>query len=215
VDLFLTFAGALVLSLLAALTAAAQFVDYFWYGEDLDLFVAPISGFALVAVAIFGVVYARAGTSRIFALVAIGLAIVALLPVAAPFLVEHIAVQSKNPDLSLRGRDEQIRTTLLIPMLIAIVIQWWFVRRGWMRARGLDHTTAWPWITTIGAIVVALTPIGLAILGAATAQSPTDWFRGLWLVVALCFAGIVALAGAVEWWLRVRRLRRKGAPQGP
>jgi hypothetical protein len=84
-----------------------------------------------------------------------------------------------------------------------------------MRARGLDHATAWPWITTIVACVIALSPIGLAILGAATAQSPTDWFRGLWLVVALCFAGIVALAGAVEWWLRVRRLRRKGAPQGP
>jgi hypothetical protein len=133
----LTLAGALALSLLAALAAAAQFADHFWYGEDFGLFVLPISGFVVVALSIFALAGARARSDRILAVVAIGLVIAALLLVAAPFLVAHIAGQSSNPDLSLRGRDPQIRTTLLIPMLLAIVIQWWAVRRGLLKARGM------------------------------------------------------------------------------
>jgi hypothetical protein len=208
----LILAAALALSLLAALAAAAQFVDHFWYGEDLSLFVLPISGFVLVAFAVFVMAGARVQSSRTLAALAIGLAIAALLLVAAPFLVTHIAAQSKNPDLSLRARDPQIRTTLLIPMLLAIVIQWWTVQRSWLKARGLDHRTAWPWITTIVACVVALSPIGIAILDAAVRQSPTDWLRGVWLMMALCFGGLVLLLGLIEWFVRRRKLNAARAP---
>lgn len=214
-DVFLTFAGALAISVLASLAAAAQFADYFWYGEDFALLVVPVSGFALVAVLIFAVVYARAHSSRALAAVAIGLAIAAVLLAAAPVLVGYIAAQSKNPDLVLRGRDAQIRTALIIPMLLAVVTQWWFLRRRWLQARHLDHTTAWPWITTIAACVAALSPPGLAILGAAAAQSSTDWLRGLWLLVALALGGAVLLAGLIEWGIRARLRKRRLAPQGP
>lgn len=208
-------AGALALSLLAAFAAAAQLVDYFWYGEDLGLFVLPIGGFSLVAVLMFGVAHANAPTSRVFGVVAIALAVVALALAAMPFLAEYVAAQSKNPEVVLRPRSEKIRTVLLVPLLLAIVVQFWFVRRGWLRARGREHRTAWPWITTIVACVLALSPPGLAILGAALAQSATDWLRSLWLIVALAFAGIVLLAGLVEWGIRARKRRGSLASQGP
>jgi len=214
-DRLLTSAGTLALSLLAALAAAAQFVDHFWYGEDFGLFVPPIAVFVLVAAATFGIAYARARSSRLFGVVAIALAIAALALVAMPFLAEYVAAQSKNPEVVLRPRSAKIRTVLLVPMLLAVAVQWWFMRRRWLQARGLEHRTAWPWITTIAACVVMLSPIGIAILDAAVTQSVTDWLRGLWLMVALAFGGIVVLAGLVEWGVRVRRQRRSLAPQGP
>jgi hypothetical protein len=214
-DRLLILAGALALSLLAALAAAAQFVDHFWYGEDLGLFVPPLAAFALIATMVFAVVQGRARDSRVFDLVALGLAVVALALATTPFLPEYVAAQSKNPEVVLRPRSEKIKTVLLIPMLLAVATQWWFVRRGWLKARGLDHRTVWPWITTIAACVVALSPIGLAILAAAFAQSSTDWLRGLWLMVTLAFGGLVVLIGLIEWGIRVRRRRRSLAPQRP
>ena len=135
--------------------------------------------------------------------------------VATPFLAEYVAAQSKNPEVVLRPRSGKIKTVLLIPMLLAVAAQWWFVRRRWLQARDLDHRTAWPWITTIAACVVMLSPIGLAILDAAVTQSVTDWLRGLWLIVALVFGGIVLLLGLIEWGIRARMRRRSLAPQGP
>ena len=135
--------------------------------------------------------------------------------VATPFLAEYVAAQSKNPEVVLRPRSGKIKTVLLIPMLLAVATQWWFVRRRWLQARDLDHRTAWPWITTIAACVVMLSPIGLEILSAALAQSVTDWFRGLWLIVALIFGGIVLLVGLIEWGIRARMRRKRPAPQGP
>ena len=47
------------------------------------------------------------------------------------------------------------------------------------------------------------------------AQSVTDWLRGLWLIVALVFGGIVLLVGLIEWGIRARMRRKSLAPQGP
>ena len=201
----LTLAGAFGLSLIVALVAAWRLVEHFWYGEDLDLFVPPVAGFVLVA---------DRGLRRSRMLASVraarwawwrsGSRIAALVLVATPFLAEYVAAQSKNPEVVLRPRSGKIKAVLLIPMLLALAAQWWFVRRRWLQARGLDHRTAWPWITTIAACVVMLSPIGLAILDAAVTQSVTDWLRGLWLIVALVFGGIVLLLGLIEWGIRAR-----------
>jgi hypothetical protein len=211
----LTLAGAFGLSLIVALVAAWRLVEHFWYGEDLGLFVPPLAGFVLVATLIFGLAYARAQSIRAFGMVAIALVAAALVIVATPFLAEYVAPRSKNPEVVLRPRSGKIKTVLLIPMLLAVAAQWWFVRRRWLQARDLDHRTVWPWITTIAACVVMLSPIGLEILSAALAQSVTDWFGGLWLIVALIFGGIVLLVGLIEWGIRARMRRRRPAPQGP
>ena len=211
----LTLVGAFGLSLTVAWIAAWRLVEHFWYGEDLGLFIPPLTGFVVLASMIFAVADARARDRRTFGLVALGLAAAALALVATSFLVAHVAGQSKNPDLVLRARDGKIRIVLLIPMLLALTAQWWFVRRRWLEARDLDRGTVWPWITTISACVLMLSPIGLAILDAAYTQSATDWFRGLWLVVALVFGGIVLLAGLIEWGIRARKRRESLAPRGP
>ena len=214
----LTLAGAFGLSLIVALVAAWRLVEHFWYGEDLDLFVPPVAGFVLVATVVFAVADARVRESRTLGLVALGLVVAALVLVATPFLAEYVAAQSKNPEVVLRPRSGKIKAVLLIPMLLAVAAQWWFVRRRWLQARDLDHRTAWPWITTIAACVVMLSPIGLAILDAAMTQSVTDWLRGLWLIVALVFGGIVLLIGLIEWGIRARMrrrsLRRRGHKRG-
>ena len=214
-DRVLTLTGALALSLLAAFAAAAQLVDSFWYGEDLGLFVPPLAAFGLIATMAFAVAQASARDSRMFGVVALGLAVVALALAIMPFLPEYVAAQSKNPEVVLRPHSSKIKTVLLIPMLLAIATQWWFVRRRWLQARSLEHRTVWPWITAVAACVLALSPIGLAILGAAIAQSSTDWLRGLWLIVALAFGGVVLLAGLIEWGIRVRMRRSRFAAQGP
>ena len=210
----LTLAGAFGLSLIVALAAAWRLVEHFWYGEDLDLFVPPVAGFVLVAAVVFAVADARVRDSRTLGLVALGLAVVALVFVATPFLAEYVAAQSKNPEVVLRPRSGKIKTVLLIPMLLALAAQWWFVRRRWLQAQGLDHRTAWPWITIIAACVVMPSPIGLAVLDAAVTQSVTDWLRGLWLIVALAFGGIVLLLGLIEWRIRARLRRKSFASQG-
>jgi hypothetical protein len=203
----LTLGGALGLSLIVALVAAWRLVEHFWYGEDLDLFVPPLAGFVLVATLIFGLAYARARSGRSFNVAAIGLVAAAVVLAATSFLAEYVAAQSKNPDVVLRPRSGKIKTVLLIPMLLAVATQWWFVRRRWLQAPDLDHRTAWPWITTIAACVVMLSPIGLAILDAAVTQSVTDWLRGLWFIVALGFGVVVLLIGLIEWGIRARRRR--------
>jgi len=211
----LTLAGAFGLSLVLALGTAWTLVEHFWYGEDLDLFVPPVAGFVMVATIVFAAADVRARNSRTLGLVALGLAVAVLVLVATPFLAEYVAARSKNPEVVLRPRSGKIKTVLLIPMLLAVATQWWFVRRRWLQARDLDHRTVWPWITTIAACVVTLSPIGLEILSAALAQSSTDWLRGLWLIIALMFGGIALLAGLIEWSIRARKRRRSLAPQGP
>jgi hypothetical protein len=211
----LTLAGAFGLSLIVAFVAAWRLVEHFWYGEDLDLFVPPVAGFVLIATMAFAAADSRARDTRTLGLLALGVGIVTLLLVATPFLAEYVAAQSKNPEMVLRPRGGKIKAVLLIPMLLATLTQWWIVRRRWLQARGLDHRTAWPWITTIAACVVMLSPVGLAILDAAVTQSVTDWLRGLWLIVALVFGGIALLLGLIEWGIRARRRRLTSSPSQP
>ena len=205
-------AAAFVLSLLAALGAAAQLADYYWYGEDFSLFVAPITVFLAVSVAAFGMAGGYLGRAGGLRTVALGLAVLALALTLIPGLVGEIARRSTNPPVVLRAHDRLVATAFLLPVLIAIMIQWGVVRRGWLRAHGQDHATTWPWITCVVACVAVLNPLGLAIFGAAITQSTTDWFRGLWLTVALVIAAVLVLTGLIEWRIRSRKLRVRAAP---
>ena len=205
-------AAAFALSVLAALGAAGQLADYYWYGEDFSLFVPPITLFAAASVAAFGVASGYVGGAGGLRNVALGLAALAVALTLLPGLVGEIARRSTNPSLVLRAHDRLIATAFLLPVLIAIVIQWGLVRRGWLRARGHDHATAWPWITFVIGCVVVLNPLGLAIFGSAIAQSTTDWLSGLWLAVALGIAAVLLLIGLLEWRIRSRKLKARAGP---
>jgi hypothetical protein len=202
-DPVMAVATAFVLSLMAAVAAVAGLVDYFWYGEDLDLLVWPVAVFVVVALAVFATTSARARDTRTLAIVAAGLAVAAL---ALAFgLVGVIARLSTNPPLLLGTHDRLIATGLAIPMLLAVMIQWRIVRRAWLSARGRDHATAWPWVTTFVACAVVLNPLGMQIFGAAINPSVTDWFAGLWRMVALIATGMLVVIGLIEWRIRLRK----------
>ena len=124
-----------------------------------------------------------------------------------PGVVALVAAQSKNPPVVLRSHDRLIAVALLVPTLLAILLQWRLVRWGWLAARGQTAPTTWPWFTTVFGLVLALNPLGLAILGAAIKQSRTDWFASLWLMVSLTCGGVLLLLGWIEWRIRVRRGR--------
>ena len=71
--------AAFVFSLLPALAAAWLLTDYYWYGEDLDLFVWPIASFALVSSVVFGTTSMRAQDEGALRHAAIALAAIAVL----------------------------------------------------------------------------------------------------------------------------------------
>ena len=194
-------------SLLLALAAAWQLIDYYWYGEDLDLFVWPIASFALVSSVVFGTTSMRARGEGALRNAAITLAAIAVMLVVFPGVVGLVAAQSKNPPVVLRSHDQLVAVALLVPMLLAILLQWRLVRWGWLVARRQTAPTAWPWFTTVFGLVLALNPLGLAILGAAIKQSRTDWFAALWLTVSLTCGGVLLLLGWTEWRIRLRRAR--------
>ena len=91
------------------------------------------------------------------------LAVVALAPVALPGLVQTIADRSTNP-YTVGVENTHITLELVVPALLAVLVQWGLVRRRWLRAAGDDDLTRWPWITTgVGGLVI-LNPFGLAFL---------------------------------------------------
>jgi hypothetical protein len=199
--------AAFVFSLLLALAAAWLLTDYYWYGEDLDLFVWPIASCALVSSVVFGTTSLRAQGEGALRVAALALAAITVLLVVFPGVVALVAAQSKNPPVVLRSHDQFITVTLLVPILLAVLLQWRPVRWGWLVARRQTAPTTWPWLTTVFGLLLALNPLGLAILGAAIKQSRTDWFASLWLMVALTSGGVLLLLGWIEWRIRVRRAR--------
>lgn len=216
IDQRVAVAAAFGLSLLLALTTAWLLTDYYWYGEDLDLFVWPIASFVAVSSVAFGTTSMRAQSEGALRKAAIALAAIAVLLVLFPGGIALFAAQSKNPPVVLRSHDRLIAVALLVPTLLAILLQWRLVRWGWLAARGQTSATTWPWFTTVFGLVLALNPLGLAILGAAIKQSRTDWFASLWLMVSLTCGGVLLLLGWVEWRIRVRALgaRSRAAPSG-
>jgi hypothetical protein len=199
--------AAFVFSLVLALAAAWLLTDYYWYGEDLDLLVWPIASFALVSSVVFGTTSMRAQGEGALRNAAIALAAIAVLLVVFPGVVGLVAAQSKNPPVVLRSDDRLVAAALLVPILLAVLLQWRLVRWGWLAACGQTAPTTWPWLATVFGLVLALNPLGLAILGAAIKQSRTDWFASLWLTVSLICGGVLLLLGWTEWRIRLRRAR--------
>ena len=67
-----------------------------------------------------------------------------------------------------------ITLELVIPALLAVLVQWGLVRRRWLRAAAEDDFTRWPWIATAVAGLVILNPFGLAFLQATLQHSAAD-----------------------------------------
>jgi hypothetical protein len=207
----LAFTGTFLLSLFVALLAALQLADYFGANEELILVLMTLPVFAFVSLLAFLVVNAVAKRPSAFHWIALLLALLALSPLALPILVQMIADRSTNP-FTFGIENTAIVIELIVPALIAVLVQWGLVRRRWLRIRGEDDLSRWPWVTTIVAGLVILNPVGLDILGQAITYRASNWMRELMRTVALCSAAALIAMTLIEYYVRGRMLRRRSVP---
>jgi hypothetical protein len=208
------FLGILVLSLIVALLAALQLADHFRAGDEFAVVTAVLAAFAAGSIAVLGIVSAGAKGVRSLNRVATGLAVLALILAALPGGAEWIAGRSSDP-FSIGEKAVQIAIQLVVPALLAILVQWGLVRHRWLRIRSGEDLSRWPWVTTIVAGLAILNPIGLEFIASAIRQSPTDWLRQFTLTVTLSGLAAIGLMGLIEYAVRGWMLRRRLADSRP
>jgi hypothetical protein len=212
------FLGIWLTSLVVALLAALQLGDFFGANTEFVLVILGVMGFSIFAVLSFALAYARARRAAVFSFVALALAGLVLAAAALPGLIQAIADRSSNP-YTVSSENVSIALELVIPALLAVLVQWGLVRRRWLRAAAADDFTRWPWIATAVAGLVVLNPIGLSFLQASLQRSVTDF---MWQFTALVTGSVLAALLVMAWiecYIRDRILNRRMAggtsPQTP
>ena len=208
------FLGMLLISILVALLAALQLGDFFLANDEFVLVIAGVVGFTTVSLAAFAIAYALARRHGALTAVALVLALLAFAPVALPGLMQKIADRSTNP-YSIGVENTSITIELVVPALLAVLVQWGLVRRRWLRIAGEEELTRWPWVTTGIACLVILNPFGLAFASSTLKHSATEW---LWELTASITAGVLAALLVMAWtecYIRDRMLNRRLAASAP
>ena len=207
----LAFAGTFLLSLFVALLAALQLADYFGAGEEFALVLLALPVFVTLCMLAFIIANALARGPRLFNVVAAVLALFAFAPLAWPALMQSATDRAAHP-LTAGIANTAVALEFIVPALAAVLVQWGLVRRRWLRMRGEDDFTRWPWIATMIGGLAILNPYGLDIIGQAVAYRPTNWMRDVVGTVAL--SGVAALIAMilVEYYIRGRMLRRRLNP---
>ena len=210
---FLAFLGTFLLSLFVALLAALQLADYFAATEEFGLVLIALPVFVTICLLAFIAANVAARQPRVFNAVAAGLALLAFIPLAFPALVKTAADRSTNP-FSIAIENTAVALEFIVPALVAVLVQWGLVRRRWLRLRGEDDLSLWPWIATMVGGLAILNPYGLDIIGQAISYRPTNWLRDMVRTIAL--GGVAALLAMVflETYIRGRMLRRRLAQAG-
>lgn len=205
---FSAYAIMLATSLVAALAIIFSFAEVFIPSHELSFIVRGVAVYLCVTFAILTWVGFRTQRAAWLAIAATGLVAIAVLIEELPVTRRFLDAQSTNP--FKMGRQFFVETAylILVPVVVGIGIQWQMLLRHWRKRRGETTALLWPWFTTIAALVVALNPLGIAILKGAIEQSPTDWLRGLWLLFAEIGAGVLMVLAIVEYYFRVRKSRR-------
>lgn len=210
----LAFLGILLASLVVALLAAFQLVDFLDAAGEILIVIGCIAVFAAMVAIAFSAGYARARRVQVFNGIAIGLALVAVIAVRATGFVSWVAAHSSNPDRAGNGH-AAIAVELLLPMLIVVLVQWGLVRRRWLRASGDEDLTLWPWITTAATELVILNPIGLMVVSTVLQHAASGAVGSLPATTATVGAGVVVVTACIECYIRGRILRRRLAAHPP
>ena len=208
------FLGMLLISMLVALLAALQLGDFFFANDEFVLVIAGLVGFTAVSLGVFAVAYAVAARAVVITAVALVLAVLAFAPVALPGLIQKIADRSTNPH-SVGVENTYITIELVVPALLAVLVQWGLVRRRWLRNAGLDDLTRWPWVTTGIAGFVILSPFGLAFLGATLKHAAADFLWQFTATVTGVVLGALLVMAWIECYIRDRMLNRRLAANAP
>jgi hypothetical protein len=200
------FLATLIVSLVVALLAALQLGDFFRAGDELLVLLVVVTSFAALAIVVFAIGYRLAPRLRTLNAIAATLAVVATALATLP--VERIAARAGVP--STTGLERSIiALELLVPALVTILVQWGLVRRRWLRLRGEDDLSLWPWVATVIGGLAILNPVGLDVIGQAITYSSTSWLRGLVRTVALSAAAALLAMLLIETYIRGRILRRR------
>jgi hypothetical protein len=202
------FLGMLMISMLVALLAALQLGDFFSASDEFGLVILIVMAFTILAQTVFALAYRVTRRAGLLTLVALMLGIVALAPLALPRLVQKIADHSHNP-FTVGVENTYITLELIVPALLAVLVQWGLVRRRWLKDHGDEELTRWPWITTAVAGLVALNPFGLAFLQGTLNRTGGDL---LWEFVATVTGGALAALLVMAWiecYIRERMLSRR------
>ncbi len=210
---FLAFLGTYLLSLFVALLAALQLADYFAATEEFALVLMALPVFVTICLLAFIATNALARQSRIFNAVAACLALLTFIPLAFPAFVKAAADRSTNP-FSLAIENTAVALEFIVPALTAVLVQWGLVRRRWLRLRGEDDLSLWPWAATMIGGLAILNPYGLDIVGQAITYTPTNWLRDMVRTIALSGAAVLLAMVFLETYIRGRMLRRRLAQAG-
>jgi hypothetical protein len=126
--------GTLLLAFLVSSFVGAMAQTLLAVAFDADVeFIGIISLFVLCALAAtvaFGIAFVAAKRARIIDWVALGLLAAAVLMVAAFALVG-----SGGKAIAISRQDLPIIAEIMVPTAVMIGIQWWMVRRRWLRAQ--------------------------------------------------------------------------------
>lgn len=207
---FFAFLGMLLISMVVALLAALSLGDFFGASEEFGLVILGVMLFSTVSLAMLALVYAVTRSERPIAWVAWLLAIAAFVPLALPDLVQPIADRSAHPPENIF-----IAIELMVPTLLAVLVQWALVRRRWLAAIGSDDLTRWPWITTVLAGLILLSPFGLIFLQGTLRRSGGDMLWEFTAMVTGVVLGALLVMAYLECYIRERILNRRRAAEPP
>jgi hypothetical protein len=206
------FLGIQLISMVVALLAALQLGDFFGAGSEFGLVILTVSGFSIFALLVFALAYAVVRRAAMLTWVALTLAALALAPAVLPGFVQKIADHLANP-YTVGIENTFITLELVVPVLLAVLVQWGLVRRRWLRAAAEDDFTRWPWIATAVAGLVVLNPFGLSFLQASLQHSASDlMWQFTAAVTGAALAALLVMAW-IECYIRDRILRRRS--EGP
>jgi hypothetical protein len=208
------FLGILLISLLVALLATLQLGDFFMANSEFGLVIVGVMAFTAISLAVFWAASSRVTRPSHLAYVALGLALLALYPIVLPGLVAAIAAHSTNP-WSVGIEETYITIELVIPALLAVLVQWGLVRRRWLRANGEPDATRWPWIATATSALVILNPIGLSFVASTLKHAAGDFMWPLTATVTGSGIALLVVMAAIECYIRDRHLRRGGGASHP
>jgi hypothetical protein len=203
----LAFLGMWLLSLVIAELAALQLGDFFGAGVELSLVIAATTAYATLSFIVLGIGYGLAKRASQIDAVAFVLAIIAVVLALWPGGMEPIAAPSGNP--SVVSEPTFVALELLVPALLAILIQWGLVRQRWLRVADQEDISRWPWLSSMASCLLALNPLGLAFIWSALHAAATDWLKDFSIALVLGTACALVVVGAIECYIRWRiQLRR-------
>jgi hypothetical protein len=205
---FLAFLGILLMSLLVSLLVSLQLADYFAATDEFALVLLTLPVFVTACLVVFIAVNRLARRPQAFNAAAACLALLAFVPLALPLMQSAARGRATDP-FQIAMENSALALQLVVPALAAVLVQWGLVRRRWLRQRGEDDLSLWPWIATIVSGLAILNPYGLDAIGQAVGSGPSVWLREAVRTVALGGTAALLILVFVETYIRGRMLRRR------